>query len=94
MNIDTQKLENLLAENKNDEAREYIKSIIQVPLSKLEKGDAIIQLTTAYIGIINKINLEHKSLLEDTLTELKSLNKEETKATEELDLKKIRAELE
>jgi hypothetical protein len=93
MNIDTQKLENLLVEGKKDESREYIKSIIQAPLSKSERGDAIIQMTTAYMSIMNKINAEHKSLLEETLAELKEVNKLETSMNEDIDLKKVRAEL-
>ncbi len=93
MNIDTQKLENLLSEKKLDEARAYINELIQAPLSKEDRGAAIVLFTTTYMKIINDVNSEYKASLQEILDELKEIDKLERSTNEKIDLKKVRAEL-
>ncbi len=93
MTIDKQKLDQLLTENKFDEAGEYIKSIIQAPLSKEERGEAILFLTTTYMNAMNSINKDYKDMLKDTLVALDEINKAESASMDEIALQKVRSEL-
>lgn len=93
MNIDTQKIEQLLSENKMDEARDYIREIIKAPLSNIDKGEAIVMYTTMYMELMNNINEEYKTALEEILAGLKAVDVAESKLKEGIELKKVRAEL-
>lgn len=93
MNINTQKIEQLLSENKMDEARDYIREIIKAPLSNIDKGEAIVMYTTMYMELMNNINEEYKAVLEEILAGLKAVDVAEAKLKEGIELKKVRAEL-
>jgi len=93
MNIDEQKLEDLMRENKLDEAREYIKQSILEPLSDVEKGEAIVLVTSAYMKLMNGINEEYRDSLQDILDELRSVDKMKEEVDQEIELKKVRIEL-
>jgi hypothetical protein len=93
MIIDKQKLDQLLSENKIEEIGEYLKSIIQSPLSQEERGEAILFLTTTYMNAMNSINQDYKDMLKDTLATLEEVNKAESASMDEIALQKVRSEL-
>lgn len=93
MNIDEKKLEDLMRENKLDEAREYIRQSILAPLSDVERGEAIVLVTTAYMKLMNGINEEYRDSLQDILDELRSVDKMKEEVDQEIELKKVRIEL-
>jgi hypothetical protein len=90
--FDQKKLDALLGENRLDEAKEYIHSMLTAA-DPNAKADAAIEYTLAYIKSINAINASYLKSLRETIDLLKKTKSAEGRADDSIKLAKIKSDL-
>lgn len=93
MNIDSQKLEQYLAEKKYDEAKAMITDIVNAELTEEERGEGLVGFLSVYVEIMNRVNTQYKDVLKEILADMQGLNLAESKMTDDIKLKKVREDL-
>lgn len=78
--IDTTKLEQLLTEEKWDEAKKILDQYFQGDLTPEQRGGAYVQLASIYLQVNNRLNRQYEQTLDDALAVLKSINTSEAVA--------------
>ncbi len=90
--FDQKKLDALLGENRLDEAKEYIRSILSAS-DPNAKADAAIEYTLAYVKSVNAINAQYLKSLKETVELLKKTKAAESRTDDALKLAKVKSEL-
>ena len=91
--FDPLKFNSLIQAGKKDEAKNYIDSCLNVDLSKSEDDGTIFEYTLAYMSAVNAVNEAYRDALNEILESLNSVDKNQRKMNDEIDLKKTRMEL-
>jgi hypothetical protein len=92
--MDTEQFKKLLAEGKQDEARELLERLLAEAISPEEQGRAIIAMVSAHMEAQNTINEEYLRILKNAADELTQINKRESKLSDAINLVKTRKHLE
>ncbi|MES2087781.1 MAG: hypothetical protein V4467_02180 [Patescibacteria group bacterium] len=90
--IDTEKLEELLAQKKGKEAAELLKNFFD-NISEEQKGAAYAEYALIHMKVMNAIDDEYKEYLKDVLAKLQMLKSAESKTTDMIKLKQARVSL-
>jgi hypothetical protein len=90
--FDPKKLDALFAENRLDEAREYIRSSLTAA-DPNAKADAAIEYALAYIKSANAINAAYLKSLKETIELVKKVKSAEGRTDDAAKLAKVKAEL-
>lgn len=93
MDSDTKKLNDLLTEKKFDEAATLITEAVSSPLSEPEKGVALVEMASAYLGTVNNVMADYRDLLKDVVEGLKKLNIADQDVDDKLKLARVRESL-
>jgi hypothetical protein len=93
MNIDYKKLEDLLAQKRLQEAGEIIKAAVAEPLTEAEKGAAYTGAASAYLDIMNSINVQYRDALQEAIEAIKKLNKAESGFKDKIAVAEIKEKL-
>jgi hypothetical protein len=93
MQIDSQKLEQYLAEQKYDEVKQMINDIVNAELTEEERGEGLVSFLSVYMEIMNSINVSYRDALKEILADMQGLNLAQSKATDKIKLQKIREDL-
>ena len=86
-------LGSLIQQGKLEEAKAVLASVVNAPLSDADRGQALVTLAMVYMEAKNKINQEFLDEIKKTIQEIKSLNKVESGINDQVDLAKVRANL-
>lgn len=81
-----EQLNQLLSENKLDEAKEMITQVLDRPLTSEEKGAALVTLAAAYIKASNEANKRYEQALDDVLASLKKIDETQSQANDQIDI--------
>ncbi|MEI6238034.1 MAG: hypothetical protein WCP15_00690 [bacterium] len=93
MDIDIQKLEELLGAGKREEAGELIKAFVQKDLPENEKGAALSNFALVYLDLTNRINERYLGALKDAIDAMKAVNKSEKETEEKIKIDEVRESL-
>lgn len=91
--FDTNKLEQLLRAREWDEARAMLEQALAAPLSYEEKGAAYTAFIATYLRVMNRIYEEYDMALSDAISTLKTIDREEQIASEEIDLARVKGDI-
>ena len=91
--IDLSQLENLIEAEKFEEAQKLLKDYFTQPLSPEERGEAYINVASAYLDIVNYFNKQRAELLETSLKALEGLDKQRRQLDDLIDLDKVRKQI-
>ncbi len=86
-------LEKLLSENKIPEAQEIIRGIIAEKLTNDDRGEALVNLASVYLDIMNSIDEQYAEALKSAVSDLKNLDIKISEETDTEKLKKVRESL-
>jgi hypothetical protein len=86
-------LEKLLSENKISEAQEIIKSIIDEKLTSKDRGEALVNIASVYLDIMNSIDEQYAEALKIAVKDLKKLDENISKDTDAEKLREVRESL-
>lgn len=86
----TQKIKQLIAEKKFEEAGALIKEAIQQPMTEKERGDALMGSASMYLKLSNMVSQGYKDALKEAIQNVKALNATETKVKEKISLAEVR----
>jgi hypothetical protein len=92
-NFNPKKLAELLKAGNKKEAGEYLKSLLAGDLTEAEEADAYIDFGLLYVKLMNAIDEEYKTALEEIFNDLRQLNKDKSQFDDKLKLAKVRTEL-
>jgi hypothetical protein len=93
MNIDSQKLEQYLAEKKYDEAKQLINDIVNAELTEEERGEGLVAFLSVYMEIMNSVNTAYRDALKEILADMQGLNLAESNSKDKIRLKQVRESL-
>ncbi len=93
MEIDTEKLESLLAENKSEEAKALLEAYFKQPLTDEEKGALYTYYAQVYLEVTKKIQEEYIESLRQIVSDLESLDAYSKGMSDKIQLGQVRAEL-
>lgn len=91
--IDLSQLENLIEAEKFEEARKLLIGYFKQPLSPQERGEAYINVASAYLDIANYFNRQRAELLETSLMALQDLDEQRKQLDNLIDLDKVRKQI-
>jgi aspartokinase len=91
--MDTEQFKKLLAEGKQDEARELLEQFLAEAVTPQEQGRAILALVSAHMEAQNTIDEEHLRILKNAAIEMSEINKRESKLSDAINLAKTRKHL-
>jgi hypothetical protein len=83
---DKQKLAGYIRQDKWQEAKKLLDSYLNSNLSLEEKGAAYVAFVTTYLEIMNKINEGYEAILDEVLSEIKTLDGQEKELDEKIRL--------
>jgi hypothetical protein len=92
-NIDNEKLEKLMEEQKWDEARQMLEDFFASEMTAEEKGAVYVNMAAIYMKVMNKINEQYESALDDALMVLKDINNTEREVLDAININKIRKQI-
>ncbi len=87
------KIERLLKEGKQDEARTLLRQALSAPLSEEERGALLVGFTAAYLALSNSLNEVRRDDLEEEANALEEIDELEHEIDDELRLAKVRQKL-
>jgi hypothetical protein len=93
MNIDIDKLEALLNEQKFDEAKKVLEKAFKSKLTPEEKAALLFNLRAIELDVMNKMDEQYVTALKAHLSNLKAVHEKGKSANEQIDLARVRAEL-
>ncbi len=82
-----------MAEGKRDEVRAILQEVVNIPLSDIERGEALVTLAMLYVQVKNSIDADFLADLQKTLEALKMINKKEQEVGDVIALEKVRKDL-
>ncbi len=82
-----------MAEGKRDEVRAILQEVVNIPLSDIERGEALVTLAMLYVQVKNSIDADFLADLQKTLEALKMINKKEQEVGDVVALEKVRKDL-
>jgi hypothetical protein len=91
LNID--RIRELLEQGDVDGARSLLRKVIDAPLSDKEKGGIYVEFARVYLEVMNRINERYEKVLDETIAQLKEINKDEAAAIKDIDLKRLKHEI-
>jgi hypothetical protein len=91
--IDTQKLEKLMEEQKWDEARQMLEDFFASEMTPEEKGAIYTNMAMVYMKVMNRINEQYEQALDDALMVLKDINNTEREVLDAININKIRKQI-
>lgn len=86
-------LERLLAEGKQEEAKQLLRDMLSAPLTDEERGAILVGFAAAYLALSNQVNEARRDALQEEVEALESIAKMEKEVGEKLELAKVRASL-
>ncbi len=92
--MDTDQFKKLLAEGKQEEAKDLLEEFLAESVSPQEQGKVILAMVTAHVEAQNTINEEYLRILKNAAIEMSEINKRESKLGDAIDLAKTRKQLE
>lgn len=87
--IDINKIGELLKGNRFDEAKELVRSVFSEPVSAEDKARIFADYTLAYLQIMNALNDRYEQALEDAIQDIETLEKENVKLENKLQVAKV-----
>ncbi len=93
MQIDSQKLEQYLAEQKYDEVKQMINDIVNAELTEEERGEGLVAFLSVYMEIMNSVNTAYRDALKEILADMQGLNLAESNSKDKIRLKQVRESL-
>ena len=75
------------------EAKKLLELFFRDNLLDQQEGEAMLNISSAYLEAMNSLNRQHIEVLDNTLDMLKSLDKEQRKEEEGIDLKLARHQI-
>lgn len=66
------RIQQLLAENKFDEAQALMSTVLEQPLSPSERGAQAVGLMSTYVQVMNAINSRYEQALKDAIEDLEA----------------------
>ncbi len=93
MKTDLKNIGVLMAEGKRDEVRAILQEVVNIPLSDIERGEALVTLAMLYVQVKNSIDADFLADLQKTLEALKMINKKEQEVGDVVALEKVRKDL-
>jgi uncharacterized membrane protein len=90
--FDIDHLESLLNARQWNKAKELLNSFLQADISEEEKGAMYVAFVTTYLSVMNRINDEYESALDDAIATVKTLNEKEKEVKTKIDLARIKNE--
>ena len=93
MKTDLKNIGVLMAEGKRDEVRAILQEVVNIPLSDIERGEALVTLAMLYVQVKNSIDADFLADLQKTLEALKMINKKEQEVGDVIALEKVRKDL-
>lgn len=91
--FDIEQLESLLNARQWDKAKALLNSFLQADISEEEKGGIYVSFVTTYLSVMNRINDEYESALDDAISTVKALNEKEKEVKTKIDLARIKNEI-
>ena len=86
-------LKDLIKENKLDEAKGILTTILDRPLTDEEKGEAIVTLTMLYIEAKNSMDKEFLDVYEKTMKSIKDIDNAQSRLADAKKLEDVRESL-
>jgi hypothetical protein len=93
MTIDIKHLEDLIADKRYNEAKALIKMAMNEPLTKEQRGAALVDFASMYMKINTAIAMEHKSVLADAIEGMKRIRSAKSKVGDDIKLAEVRGKL-
>jgi len=93
MEIDIQKIEELLAQKNYDEVRKMITAIVDKKFSDEEKGAALVGLASIYLDISNSIQKDYRDALQEAIAGMQKLNSLDSEVSDKIKLNNVRESL-
>lgn len=90
---DTQKLAGYIKADKWQEAKKLLDSYLNSDLSLEEKGAAYVAFITTYLEIMGKINEGYEAILDEVLSEIKTLDEKEKELDQKIRLAHIESDI-
>src|SRR5438552_1756076 len=90
INIDLLQLEQLVEDEKFEQARALLVSYFSQPLSPEERGQAYVDVASVYLDITNYFNKQRVELMESAAKSLADLNKQSAELDDLINLDKVR----
>ncbi len=87
------KIEKLLHEGRQDEARAMLRQALSAPLSEEERGALLVGFAAAYLAITNSINGARRDALEEDVEALEEIDALQHDIDDKLRLNKVRQQL-
>jgi hypothetical protein len=93
MTTDIKHLEDLIAQKRYNEAKGLIKMAMNEPLTKEERGAALVDFASLYMKINTAIAMEYKNALADAVEGMKKINAAKSKTGDAIKLEEVRGKL-
>ena len=91
--FNTEQLESLLNAREWAKAKALLNSFLQSNVSQEEKGAMYVAFVTTYLSVMNRINEEYESALDDAISSVKALNVSEKEVHTKIDLARVKNEI-
>lgn len=89
----TDKLEELLKAGKQEEAKNYLRELLQEPLSDEERGALLVGFAAAYLALQHSVNTMHRDILAEDVGALEKIGTLQHAIDEKLRLANVRSSL-
>ena len=90
---DKQKLAGYIRQDKWQEAKKLLDSYLNSDLSLEEKGAVYVAFVTTYLEIMGKINEGYEAILDELLSEIKTLDEQEKELDEKIRLTHLESDI-
>ena len=93
MTTDIKHLEDLIADKRYNEAKALIKMAMNEPLTKEQRGAALIDFASLYMKINTAIAMEYKTALTEAVDNMKKINTAKSKIGDDIKIAEVRGKL-
>lgn len=92
--METERLEQLMNEEKWEEARALLRDYLNTAPTEEERGEYFVQIASVYLRVMNKINEQYASLLDDSVEMMRQFNTREGEMQKQGDIQQAKDQLE